>query len=480
MRYLRAWPLLAGSILLIIGVAVGVCYELKLLPLLVVFGIIACILALVLYLQESDWQWMPIAVLVIIFGSGFALFRVWLLPDHPTVQTYTSIPATIVSVPERQGNYLNFYLDLSEPPLRVITRVKTAQELVYGDKLRLSGEIAELEPKSDFNERGFYRAHATQAKFQASSLEVIQHRQGNWLLGQIYELREIILARLNEAVNPPENQVVAGILLGVKADFSKQLEDAFRATGTTHILVASGSNVIIIAYIIEKLLAWADRRLRIASIVAILGGFIILSGADASVIRASIFYSLFILAQLVGRRPHAPTLIFFVALLMLLLNPWLVAYDVAFQLSFAAVLGLFTFAIWFASFIPTWFGKTFLAPTLAAQLTTLPVIAYHFGEVSLLAPLANLLVLPFVPLVMAGGAISIILPWILVNNWFTEGAATIIILTINWFAKLPFATWQFSHQSTLVAALLTFVIIGLLVVKYRSGYKEEIEAELAQ
>ncbi len=172
----------------------------------------------------------------------------------------------------------------------------------------------------------------------------------------------------------------------------------------------SGSNVAIVSSILLGLfIRLFGRRKRVAVAITI-GGIILytlLVGADASVTRAAIMGSLYVIAVGLGRQSTAIISLFVAAILMLLLNP-LTLWDVGFQLSFMATLGLILFNAPLRKRWGAHIGKRLpgvvngllaegLLVTFAAQITTMPVVVYYFGRLSIISFLVNLLIIPVQP-----------------------------------------------------------------------------------
>src|SRR5512144_3146776 len=184
---------------------------------------------------------------------------------------------------------------------------------------------------------------------------------------------------------------MAGILLGVDTGLTDNLQQAFKNTGTAHIIAISGFNISIIAGLFVTFFSkfLGPRRGSIVAIVGIIF-YTVLVGADAAVVRAAIMGSLALFARQVGRRQFALNTLLAVAFVMCLWNP-LYIWDVGFQLSFFATLGLILYADPFTRFsnrlltklFPSAAGEKiaelfaeFVLLTLAAQLTTIPIMAY--------------------------------------------------------------------------------------------------------
>lgn len=231
------------------------------------------------------------------------------------------------------------------------------------------------------------------------------------LFKNIFKAKKMFEESVEKVIAEPNAALINGILLGSREDIPQNLKEAFNKTGTTHILAISGYNITIVGLYISSVLMFFMRRQK-AFWLTVLGIvlFTILTGASASVVRAAIMGILVLVAYQEGRLYDMTNSIVFAGTLMILLNPKVLRFDVGFQLSFLATLGL----IYLAPFIRDklekvsnfWnFKENFIA-TASAQLMVLPVVLYNFGSFSLLSLPANVLILPAVPLTMFFGFIS--------------------------------------------------------------------------
>jgi ComEC/Rec2-related protein len=241
----------------------------------------------------------------------------------------------------------------------------------------------------------------------------------------------------------PESSLVAGIVLGEKSRLPKDFYDALIKTGTIHIVVASGYNVMIVgSMILAGLLYFVKRKW--ATVGALVGMTLygLMAGADPPVVRAVIMGGVIFIGQAIGRSSKALWSLSLAAWLMLMVEPLLIE-SISFQLSVAASVGLFwlepKLSRWFEERdIGGWLLKTELLPTLAAQALTAPVIWYHFGRVSLISPLVNVIILPFVPVIMAWGGVMLLLslvwsPLGMVVGWLVYSLSHLVVVVVKWF-----------------------------------------------
>jgi len=219
--------------------------------------------------------------------------------------------------------------------------------------------------------------------------------------------RERWVQVLEKSLPEPMSSLAAGILLGIKGQMPKDFYTALISTGTLHIVAASGYNVTIVASVIMSMLNGVVGRV-FAVGFGVVGIFIyvLMAGAGASVVRAGIMGSLTLVAFYFGRPTEAKRLLYIAAGIMLLMDPAMI-FDIGFQLSFMATFGLLYMEPIFKKMPKQSFLAEYLYPTLAATIATLPITLYHFGRISYISPLVNMLVLPVVPVIMGLSALVI-------------------------------------------------------------------------
>lgn len=228
----------------------------------------------------------------------------------------------------------------------------------------------------------------------------------------------------------PMASLAAGILLGVKGQMPQDFYLALVATGTLHIVAASGYNVSIVAEVLMKALSGlVARGVGVATGIFGIILYVLISGGSASVVRAGIMGSLTLVAYYFGRPTEARRLLWVTGGIMLLVNPMMLV-DIGFQLSFVATIGLLYLEPLMKKLPQHKFLTEYLYPTLAASTLTLPVILYHFGRVSWISPIVNILILPVVPLVMGMTAIQILLGSI--SSGLGQVVAWLVYVPLGW------------------------------------------------
>ena len=262
----------------------------------------------------------------------------------------------------------------------------------------------------------------------------------------IFRFKNAFKDSISRSVAEPNAAFINGILLGSRENIPQDLKEAFNKTGTTHILAISGYNITIVGLYVSSLLTFFMRRQKAfwITVLAIIL-FTILTGASASVVRASIMGILVLLVYREGRFYSMINSIVFAGAAMVALNPKILRFDVGFQLSFLATLGLIYIAPLLKEKLKKipefWNFKENFAATLSAQLAVLPVILYNFGNFSILSLPANVLILPAVPITMffgfLSGASGLALPglgeFLGLFAWFT---AEYEILVVKMFSSI--------------------------------------------
>ncbi len=352
----------------------------------------------------------------------------------------------------------------------------------YGDRLEVYGEPATPFESPDFSYKDYLARQGIYSVVRVyGGVTVLARDQGHPFFAALYAFRDRADATVRALFPEPSASLLAGILLGDEAGIPRDLEEAFRATNTAHIIAISGFNISVIAGLLTALLARLFRRRGMVTlwVVAGLVVYTLLVGASPSVVRATIMAGLALLARYYGRENDALNALAFAALVMLALDP-MVLFDLGFQLSFAATLGLILYVTpltaWFQGLLIRWLSAeraqqvvgalsdSFIV-TLAAQVTTLPLLVFAFHRVSPVALVTNLLVLPAQPAVMVlGGAATLVgmalAPLGQVLAWVAWPFLEWTIRVVEATARLPFASVDIGRSDLLFVVLYYALLFG--------------------
>jgi len=241
---------------------------------------------------------------------------------------------------------------------------------------------------------------------------------------------------------------MGGLILGEKASFNEALRQSFVDTGTIHIVALSGYNVTIVAEWIMKIFSSFPKNIGLGAGIFSILLFVLMTGGSSTAVRAGIMASLALFARLVGRNYDVARALILAGVIMVLINPFILVFDVSFQLSFIATIAVIFFApriekyfLWVTSRFKL---RDIISVTCAAYIFVLPFILYKMGNLSLVALPANVLILPFIPLTMILGFLTGFVglvsyfssvPLGLLSQFFLYYELTII----NFFSHIPFA-----------------------------------------
>lgn len=321
---------------------------------------------------------------------------------------------------------IRFQTELHGYEVNGLVLVRTSQKGVwhYGDRLVVTGDLESPPEDELFSYRDYLARQGIYAYIQDAQVSLLATGQGNAFLKTIYELRGRAYNTIKHLWPDPEASLLAGILLGIESGIPEGVQKAFEDTGTSHIIAISGFNITIICGLLIGLFGRILGRVRGSALAGLgIGIYTILVGADPAVVRAAIIGGLALVARQVGRRQDGLNSLGLTAGIMAGFNPN-VLWDAGFQLSFAATLGLVLYAepltnafIRLASrFLSPEVAERLAGPagefllfTLAAQVTTLPLIAYHFERLSLISLVANPVILPAQPPLMVLGGLAVML-----------------------------------------------------------------------
>lgn len=365
----------------------------------------------------------------------------------------------------------------------LLARVPLGTELQYGDHIRLFGELTTPAANEDFSYRDYLARDRIYSLMPFASVERIDSGHGTPLRSALYAVRQRGLDTISHLYPPQEAGLLSGILLGDESGISEALKAAFNDTGTRHIIAISGFNITIVAGLFLSLSRrWLGMQRGIWLAGAGVALYTLLVGAEAAVVRAALMGIVALLALRTGRQPFALNTLAIAAALMAFVDP-LVLWDVGFQLSFAATLGLVLFAgpirkaadAWLANKLPPALAARLSGPladyaymTVAAQITTLPLLLFYFHRLSLLSVPANFLILPVQPAVMILGGLSTLLGMLALPlgrlvAFVAVWPATYTLRIVEFFAALPAASADVG-AFPLLAVMAYYGLLAVLVV----------------
>lgn len=300
-------------------------------------------------------------------------------------------------------------------------------EFEYGDKIKIIGVVKK--PEGEFE--NYFKKEGVAGIVSFPKIELVSKGNGSPIKAALLDIKSFFVGSFKKVLPFEQAAFLSGLTLGDTSEFSDEFKEKLRLTGTTHLVALSGYNISIIIRYVGGLFAlwWVTRRLKMFLSTSVVIGFVVMTGAEPSVVRAAIMAMILLMADKVGRVAYIPNAIAGAALAMTLINPKILAFDIGFQLSFMALIGII--------YLEPWLRKRFKAKeesgflgwrsnfwaTTSAQLAVLPLLIYHFGFVSPVSILTNVLLLGFIPVTMGLG--------------FFIGFAAIINYWLSWIIALP-------------------------------------------
>lgn len=450
------------------------------------------------YKKECFWL---IRVLGIFFAIIFGLLRFTLIFPANTedrVEWYTGKKVTIVGVVALEPDtrldsaryVVNAYVaNVSGSSYQVVGRVYVKSDRYphynYGDQLKITCVLEKPKPIVDESTGQTFRYDlylALQNVFAVCNrpqITRVSSGNGDYVFALILTAKQVLANKISNLWPEPEASFMAGLLYGYRGGLG-ELNELFSRTGVTHIVAVSGFNISVIATILITAATYAHVRRQKAFWVVSTGivGFVIFTGASASVVRAGVMGIIALLAKHVGRVSRIGNVMLTAAVLMVLQNPLVLWFDAGFQLSFLSTLGLVYVAPllqkW-EKYLPEFLGlRENIISTFAAIISTLPLILYQFGRLSLVAPLVNVLILWLISWLMLAGVVAVLIGSIIPQlgifvAWPAHLGMQYIISVVSWFANLPFASVDIRAPAWLT--IIVYIWLLLLIFRHNKQKK---------
>jgi competence protein ComEC len=369
---------------------------------------------------------LAILLLALVFGAARAAWADPASDPHAIsylpLNTQLRLRGEVAAEPDIRGGYRYLLVDVSAASLdngatwqsavgRVDVTVYRADDWFapdYGDTLSLSGALIPLQPSAPTG---------VLAEMRGAQASILARGGGNPLLAMLFDLRLRLAESIQRLLPEPEAALLIGILLGFKTPVLRSRLSLFTATGTIHLVVPAGLKVAMLAEIARRALRPLGPWPRLGGSLAAVALYAAIGGGGPAAVRAAIMGGLLVLSGALGRRYNVFTALALAALLMTAIEPLLI-FDAGFQLTTLATLGIPLLTPPLQRLLMLALGRLghgigagiaeSLAVTMAAQIATLPVLALTFGEVSLIAPIANLLTVPLLaPLLVLGGLLAL-------------------------------------------------------------------------
>ena len=444
-----------SSLAFLIGVALASFLPVLLFKLLWIWSLIVSSLLVSLFLIPKKyfiWTLLGLFFIVGIWRFGFGYNESQAVID--LVNGNYKGRAEIVDEPRWVAGGEELIVRLLDDGRAPLVSVRTGYQQAYqsGQMIWLSCRLRKSESSFDY-----LRARNLASACYQADVSVLEDKQSS-----LDRLRKYLGDSIGASLAEPAAGLANAMLFGQRQDLSPSLVQAFARSGLGHLIAISGMNISLVIWLVMILaLACGLRRQRAYYFtVALIALFVLLVGASASVVRAAVMGILVISAAQVGRLPNFNHILIISAAFMVMYDPTWLVFDLGFQLSFLAILGLCSFypglAILFDRVVekcPIWSQKAVevlglvAIATVSAQLLTLPLLAARFEYLSLVSVPANVLSVWTMPIFMIAGlaatALTLILPFGGLIFWLPVGILlNYLIKLAYYFSGLSWATVQ--------------------------------------
>lgn len=307
------------------------------------------------------------------------------------------------------------------------------------------------------------------------------------ILNISYRVKVYIEDYLDATLEFENSDILKSIIFGNQGYLSRDRLEIFSKTGTAHIMAVSGLHVGLMVLIADRLLRLLkigkNNRLYLTTIILLFYSYIVYF--PVSIVRAGAMYFLYVISYFLCRRYDSINALFFIAFIILIYNP-ISIFSVSFQLSFVATLSILMFGPILNSKLKNVLG--FLAPllsvTLAAQIGTLPIMAYHFNQVSLISLVTNMLIIPLIAPMLSVAFISISVGSVWFKLGFFINQITDNILNcIKWIsvksAAIPYASMEIGDIKFTYIFLYYAILVFIYFIynKYNSQGSKKSESD---
>jgi competence protein ComEC len=401
-------------------------------------------------------------------------------------QTYKSVAqiqtAELQGKAVEAGGQMILYFKKDSTLLRLLPQLNAGTQCVVQCNLqpiRNSGNPGAFDYEAWCHQKGIYY----QAFINGKAIRPIQQTTTMGLPQMLWTIRLKILYLLYHYIPNKQSQSIASaLLMGYRSDLDRELVQAYSNVGVVHIIAISGLHMGMVYGLLFFLLSPLENRKqwRVLKYIGLLLGiwsFALIAGGAPSVSRSAVMFSFIVLGQWQQKEASVYNNLAASAMLLLLYNPYNL-WEVGFQLSYAAVVGIIAFQspiqTWLLQWIPYKKIVTLISVTLAAQVFTTPISAYHFHQFPLYFLIANIWVVPYTAVLLYG--LLLLLPltiWPMLAVWWGSMVSKGIdvlnagVLAIN---AWPHAVWKNIY---LTSGQMVLLLLALLLLIYAFSFHKK-------
>jgi competence protein ComEC len=425
---------------------------------------------------------------VFLFAFSFGMLRFNSVDVPAPDISGKNFSGIIVDEPDIREKNQKLTIDIGET--KILATVDFNQEFKYGDEVSFSGKLEKPEnfttdQGKEFDYINYLRKDGIFYVMGYPKVVIISHGNGNIIKSTLFSVKEKFLEKMNMAIPEPESLLMGGLILGEKSSFNQSLRQSFIDTGTIHIVALSGYNVTIVAEWIMKLFKFLPQQVGISMGIFAILLFVLMTGGSSTAIRAGVMATLALIARATGRNYDVARALILAGVVMILINPFVLVFDVSFQLSFIATIAVIFLApriekhfMWVTDKFKL---RDIVNVTCAAYIFVLPFILYKMGNLSIVALPANILILPLIPFTMGLGFVTGLAGMI----WYVFGVPLGYIsylflhyelAIIKFFSHIPFASLSIPNfplwVTIVIYAYFIYRLFGRSIKKFFIEPKE--------
>ncbi|MFC1576986.1 ComEC/Rec2 family competence protein [Candidatus Omnitrophota bacterium] len=412
---------------------------------------------------------------------------------------FVSVEGIVDSDPVCRKDKITFALKADEADMgdgprkvsgRVLVKLYEKKAISFGDRLSLKGSLARpygfwFSRGSNYEEflkrQGLYGV--LKVREGASIKEIVPERRMQPVKRSILRIKGRFRRIISARMGPVQAGVLNALLLGDRSGLPGEIKDMLVKTGTVHVLAISGLHVGIVAILALILLRAlrVPRKAAFILMIPVLLAYLLLTGSKTSIVRATIMGIILCLGYAFDREADIYNSLSLAALIILFINPQQL-FDVGFQLSFASVLSIVYIAPKIKSLFPEWLRErrvtrpplALLSVSCGAWLGVCPVVAYYFEVITPIAIFANILIVPYMGLVIASGFLcimgSLISPALgSILSATSQLSVDLLIYTVRMFSRIPYAFFRVSNLS--ISSIVSYYSLLFFILKVLSVRK---------
>ena len=363
---------------------------------------------------------------------------------------------------------------------KILVKRSTFPRLDIGQVCLISGNFVEPKNFDDFDYKTYLKNKSIYLILENANLKCLpisKNREGNLFVNKLIDAKNKLIKIIDKNLPEPQSSLLAGILFGQKRAFSEEFNLNTRISGVSHIVAASGYNITILVLVVNRLFFFIKKKPRIIVSIIVLWCFCIISGLSSSIIRASIMSTIALVSIMFGRDNSIHISLPLASLIFTIINP-VIVFDVGFQLSILATMGLIYLSPSLEVLLeklskkqPQGFVKEYVLTTLSCTLATLPISIFTFKTFSIWSVLANTLILPVVESTMLWGVLAMIVN--ILSPVIGKLMFLIVYVQLKYFelvvsaiGSLNFGYWEVGERSAGILAFLLSILIFTICLTF--------------